>query len=135
MWRSTSDEGNAAAHLNLGTILMARRDYTQARSEFDRVVELDPTNARVQANLAELCLQLRKYAESVAHAKEALELDPNQTRYRRLIVIALRDQGRVDEAIDELRQLIAAAPEDRASQSELARLLAKRSQNSPPTKP
>jgi tetratricopeptide (TPR) repeat protein len=130
-----SDEGNAAAHLNLGTTLMARRDYAQARSEFDRVVELDPRNARVQANLAELCLQQHKYAESVAHSKQALEFDPSQTRYRRLIVIGFRDQGRVDEAIDELRQLIAVAPEDRASQSELARLLAQRSQNPHPTKP
>ncbi|HET6327556.1 MAG TPA: tetratricopeptide repeat protein [Planctomycetaceae bacterium] len=130
-----TDDGNAAAHLNLGTILMARREYAQARHELDRVVELDPGNARVQANLAELCLQLRNYEESLAHGKRALELDPNQTRYRRLIVIALRDQGRLDEAIDQLRQLVAVAPDDRASQRELARLLAQRNSKSRATKP
>ena len=65
-----TDEGNAAAHLNLGTILMARREYAQARREFDRVVALDPGNSRVQASLAELDLQLRNYEESLAHASE-----------------------------------------------------------------
>jgi tetratricopeptide (TPR) repeat protein len=130
-----SDDSNAAAHLNLGTILSGRREYAQARREFDRVVQLDPDNARVQANLAELFLQLRNYEEAVAHAKRGLELDPSQTRYRRLIVIAFRDQGRLDEAIAQLRQLVAVAPDDRASQRELARLLAQRSQMSRTAKP
>lgn len=130
-----SDEGNAAAHLNLGTILMARREFTDARRELDRVAELDPDNARAQAIFAELCLQLHNYDESLAHAHRALEIEPNQTRYRRLIVIALRDQGRVDEAIDQLRQLIALAPDDRASQRELTRLLAQRADKSPSMKP
>ena len=121
-----SDEGNAAAHLNLGTILMAGREYAGARREFDRVVELDKDNARVQANLAELCLRLRHYDESVTHAKRGLELDPSQKQCGRLIVIALRDQGRLDEAIDQLRELVALTPEDRASQRELERLLLQR---------
>jgi tetratricopeptide (TPR) repeat protein len=121
-----SDEGNAAAHLNLGTILMAGREYTGARREFDRVVELDKNNARVQANLAELCLRLHHYDESILHARRGLELDPRQKQCGRLIVIALRDQGRLDEAIDQLRDLVAATPEDRASQQELERLLSQR---------
>jgi tetratricopeptide (TPR) repeat protein len=121
-----SDEANAAAHLNLGTILMAGREYVGARREFDRVVELDKDNARVQANLAELCLRLRRYDESIAHAKRGRELDPKQKQCSRLIVIALRDQGRLDEAIDQLRELIAATPDDRASQRELERLLSQR---------
>jgi tetratricopeptide (TPR) repeat protein len=122
----TSDEGNAAAHLNLGTILMAGREYVGARREFDRVVELDKNNARAQANLAELCLRLRHYDESIAHAKRGLELDPRQKQCGRLIVIALRDQGRLDEAIDQLRELVAATPEDQASRQELERLLSQR---------
>src|SRR5580704_5779732 len=121
-----SDEGNAAAHLNLGTILMAGREYVGARREFDRVVELDKNNARVQANLAELCLRLRHYDESIIHARRGLELDPRQKQCSRLIVIALRDQGRLDEAIDQLRKLVAQTPEDRASQQELERLLSQR---------
>jgi tetratricopeptide (TPR) repeat protein len=121
-----TDDGNAAAHLNLGTILMAGREYAGARREFDRVVELDKNNARVQANLAELCLRLRHYDESITHAERGLELDPRQKQCGRLIVIALRDQGRLDEAIDQLRKLVAATPEDRASRQELERLLSQR---------
>jgi tetratricopeptide (TPR) repeat protein len=121
-----TDDGNVAAHLNLGTILMARRNYSQARQEFDRVVALDPTNARVQANLAELCLYERQYNEAIAHARRGLELDPGERRCNRLIVIALRDQGRLDDAINELRELVAGAPDDIASRRELARLLSQR---------
>jgi protein O-mannosyl-transferase len=124
-----SDDNNAAAHLNLGTILMARREYPAAKREFDRVVELDPGNARVQASLAELYLRLRQFNETITHARRGLELDPSQTQCRRLIVIALRSQGRLDEAIEQVRQLLAVAPDDRASQQELQRLLAQRSGN------
>jgi protein O-mannosyl-transferase len=121
-----SDDANAAAHLNLGTVLMARRNYAAARREFDRVVELEPSNARAQANLAELCIWLRQYDEAITHARRGLELDPAQTQSRRLIVIALRDQGRLDDAVRELRGLIAVAPDDRAAQRELERLLSQR---------
>ena len=43
-----------------------------------------------------------------------------------LIVIALRDQGRLDEAVEQLQQLLAIAPDDRASQQELQRLMVQR---------
>ncbi len=122
-----SDDNNAAAHLNLGTILMARHEYPAAKREFDRVVELDPDNTRVQANLAELYVRLHQFNEAIAHARRGLELDTNHMQCRRLIVIALRDQGRLDEAVEQLQQLLAIAPDDRASQQELRRLLVRRS--------
>jgi tetratricopeptide (TPR) repeat protein len=120
------DDDNAAAHLNLGTVLLARRELPEARREFDRVVELDKDNPRAQVYLAELCWRLHQYDESIAHAKRGLELDSTQKQCRRLMVIALRDQGRLDEAIAQLRLLVAADPNDQGSQRELARLLASR---------
>jgi protein O-mannosyl-transferase len=127
------DDDNAAAHLNLGTVLLARRELPEARREFDRVVELDKDNARVQVYLSELCWRLHQYDESIAHAKRGLELDSAQKQCNRLIVIALRDQGRLDEAIAELRRLVAADPNDQSSQRELQRLLSQRGEKSKAT--
>jgi protein O-mannosyl-transferase len=120
------DDTNPAAHLNLGTVLLARRDFPAARREFDRAVELDPDNARAQLYLSELCWRLHQYDESIAHGKRGLELDPTQEQCSRLIVIALRDQGRLDEAIAQLQRLVAANPNDQTSQRELKRLLSRR---------
>ena len=125
-----SDGRNAAAHLNLGLILMARREYADARREFDRALDLDKDNARVQAGLAELSLRQRQYQQAIAYAKRGLDLDPSETWCRRLIIMALRDQGQFDAAIEQVRQMLADAPDDRASQRELEQLLAKRSRQS-----
>jgi tetratricopeptide (TPR) repeat protein len=130
-----TDDTNAAAHLNLGTILLAQRKFADARRELERAAHLDQGNGRAQAAIAETCLRLRQYGDAIEHAKRALELDPSLTGCRRIIVVALRDQGRLDEAIEQLRQIVTKFPADVASQKELERLRTFRaSQRSPATR-
>ncbi len=101
-------------------------DFGQAQFLLACVLQLDRGNARVQANLAELYVRIHQFNEAITPARRGLELDPTHMQCRRLIVIALRDQGRLDEAVEQLQQLLAIAPDDRASQQELQRLMVQR---------
>ena len=89
-------------------------DFGQAQFLLACVLQLDRGNARVQANLAELYVRIHQFNEAITPARRGLELDPTHMQCRRLIVIALRDQGRLDEAVEQLQQLLAIAPDDRA---------------------
>ncbi len=112
------------AHLNLGSIFLSRRQYAEGKREFERAAELEPDDGRAVANLAALAWQSGDYPTAITYARRALQIDGSLLNSRRLLIVALEKTGRVDEAIDECRRLVAAAPNDAAARSQLERLLA-----------
>jgi len=118
------DEANAEAHLGLGLIYCGRRQFGAARRELDRAVELDKNNAEAYATLAALCRTLGQYGPSTDFAERALQIEDDLLYCQRLIGVNLLDQGRVNEAIDRLRRVVAAAPEAEEVRADLARALA-----------
>lgn len=48
---STVEQSKAMAHNNLGAIASRIGDLTEAKSQYEMAVQLDPTNAQAQANL------------------------------------------------------------------------------------
>ena len=62
------------------------------------------------AGLALLCRTFGESEQSIAYAEQVLAIDDSVLHSQRLWAIALFDQGRVDEAIEHFRQLVAVAP-------------------------
>jgi cytochrome c-type biogenesis protein CcmH/NrfG len=104
------DERCAAAHTGLALALCGQRAYVAARVEFLRSLELDEHNAGACAGLAVLCRTLGDVERSIDYAERALRLDDTPFYCQRLMAIKLFDQGRLDEAIERWRQLVALAP-------------------------
>jgi len=119
------DDRDPATHNGLGIVLFTQRRYPDAEREFHRALELDANDAKVYANLSTLYRALREYSQSIAYGQRALELEPSWLPCQRLIALDLRDEGRIDEAIDRLRSVVAASPGDTEARTQLSELLAR----------
>ena len=119
------DDRMADAHNNLGFLLLKRRKFEDAKRHYRRALEIDETLVDAHVNLAFLCLTMHDYAEAIAHAERALELNPQSPAACNVCIgLALRGQGRLDEAIRRLQKVVEAAPDDQIARQELARTLA-----------
>jgi protein O-mannosyl-transferase len=113
------DEKSAQAHNDFAVLLMSLQQDAAAKSQLDRALELDPNLAKAQANLSLLCAKHRDYAAAIRHGERALEIDPKQIDCYHYIAVALRGQGKFDEAIAQLEQLIKIAPDYEVARKEL----------------
>lgn len=71
------DPGYAGAYNSLGYAYRALDDLDQAKSAFEKYVEVLPNEANPQDSLAELLMEMGNYEESVKHYQAALDLDSN----------------------------------------------------------
>jgi tetratricopeptide (TPR) repeat protein len=119
------DDRLAEAHNNLGFLLLKERKFDEAKSNYLRALEIDETLVDAHVNLAFLDLTLRDYTQAIAHAERALVLGPQSpTACRLCIALALEGQGRLDEAISKLQEVVAADPDDQIARQQLNRALA-----------
>jgi protein O-mannosyl-transferase len=119
------DDRDPATHNGLGIVLFTQRRYPDAERELRRALELDANDAEVYANLSTLYRALREYSQSIVYGQRALELEPTWLACQRLIALDLRDEGRIDEAIDRLRSVVAESPGDAEARTQLSELLAR----------
>jgi protein O-mannosyl-transferase len=126
------DERDPATHNGLGAVLFAQHHYRGAEREFRRALELDANDAEVYANLSILYRALGEYSQSITYGQRALELEPTWLPCQRLIALDLRDEGRIDEAIDRFRSVVAASPGDAEARAQLGNLMARASRNTQP---
>jgi protein O-mannosyl-transferase len=113
------DEKSAKAHNDFAVLLMSRHQDALARRHLDRALELDPDLANAHANLSLLCAKTHDYAGAISHGERALQLDPKQIDCYHYVAVALRGEGRFDEAIGRLEQLIKLAPDYQVARKEL----------------
>jgi tetratricopeptide (TPR) repeat protein len=113
------DEKSAQTHNDFAVLLMDLHQDPLAKRHLDRALELDPNLANAQSNMSLLCAKTRDYAGAIVHGERALELDPKQIDCYHYIAVALRGEGRFDEAIDRLEQLLKVAPDYQVARKEL----------------
>jgi tetratricopeptide (TPR) repeat protein len=119
------DDRLAEAHNNLGFLLLKRRRLDEARKHYLRAIEIDETLVDARVNLAFLELTLKDYPQAINHAERALALGPQfSTACRLCIALALEGEGRLDEAISKLQEVVAADPDDQIARQQLNRALA-----------
>jgi tetratricopeptide (TPR) repeat protein len=101
----------AAAHVEQGNRLAARRRYASALARFDRAIALKPDYAVAYTNRGNALSGLRRLEAALASHDKAIEIDPDYalTYINRGYVLA--DLGRHEEALASYDRAIAIKPD------------------------
>jgi TolB-like protein/Flp pilus assembly protein TadD len=99
------------ARVLLANALQKDWSWAEAEAEYRRAIELSPSNARAHAGLADWLLCQGRTAEALSSARLAQELDPLALHGIQIGWI-LYQARRYDEAIQELRTVLAVEPDN-----------------------
>jgi eukaryotic-like serine/threonine-protein kinase len=104
------DDSLAEAHVALGWVRSAQRDWASAEAELKLAIALDPRAPRAFEGLARVYVWTGPPSEQLAAAQAGLNVDPFSHSAIREMAISLSMNGRCDEAIERLRPLKALSP-------------------------
>jgi tetratricopeptide (TPR) repeat protein len=111
--RVRMDDGDARAHSDLGTALLATQDLERAVSELERAVQLDPQRAAFHSNLGYALQQEGRADRALAEYHEALRLDPKlASAWINLATVLARNPRTRADARAALLQARALSPDD-----------------------
>ncbi len=101
----------AEAHVLLADIYQKRWQWAEAEAEYKRALELQPNNADAHLGLADWLMCQGRMEEALAWSRRARELDPLGVSGTSIGWILFHAR-RYDEAIRELRSVLAVHPDD-----------------------
>jgi Flp pilus assembly protein TadD len=111
--RASMDDGDAKAHSDLGTALLATADLERALSELRRAVALEPRRATFHSNLGYALQQAGRFDAAIDEYREAIRLDAALvSAWINLGTVLARDPGRRTEARAALEHARSIAPDD-----------------------
>jgi Tetratricopeptide repeat len=114
------------ANFNLGAVMLSRLNAAGAVGALETAVAAGPARAEAR-NMLGLALQsVGRNAEALAEFEIALKLRPEYTAARFNLASSQIKAGKLDEAIANLRQVVAANPGDPLPQRKLDEALAAR---------
>ncbi|MDQ2978973.1 MAG: tetratricopeptide repeat protein [Acidobacteriota bacterium] len=124
LWKSVTEAspGNGRAWMNYGLIFMARADYANARSCFERASTLAPNYDLVEVNLGVLEGASGRPADAERHFQRALSLNSNIAMANFYYGRWLHENNRDGDAAARLDAAIAASPADLDARHLLARV-------------
>jgi TolB-like protein len=100
------------AHLALGGVFVARRDYDSALQQFEIARSERPDNAELLRAVAGALGDRNRWAEAIPMLEEAVALDPRSAGTARDLGEALRRAGRNAEAETQFDRAILLAPDE-----------------------
>src|SRR5437868_5310888 len=103
------DQANAEAHTSRGVALTLRRDYPDARREFDIALSLNPMLYEAHYFYGRACFTEGKFEEAVSHYRSAWSVRPEDYQAILLSIDGLAKLGRGDELLQAARQGIKLA--------------------------
>ena len=110
--RIEKDPKDFMANLNLGAVLLSRLNAAGAVGALETAVAAEPRRAEAR-NMLGLALQLvGRAAEATAEFETALRLRPDYSAARFNLANVQVKRGKLDEAIENLRKVVAANPAD-----------------------
>jgi len=114
------------AHFDLGLALaQAPGEEAEAIAELQTAVRMKPDSALAHFQLGNALQKIGRLAEAIAEYKESVELDPGVPEVHYEMAYALAQMpGRVSEAIEECRRMLALRPGDGAGEQLMASLVA-----------
>lgn len=101
----------AQAHAALGQAYFNREQYSQAESEFKRVLELQPQNMPARFNLGVTLLNERRPEDARAAFTQMLAQDANSADAHYGLGLALADEDKYQAAIDEFKTAAGLNPQ------------------------
>jgi Flp pilus assembly protein TadD len=111
----------AYAHFQLGYVYTALEKRNEARSEYERAMQLDPKMPEAALNLGMLLLD-QEPAAAAAPLQRAVELLPTQSRPRTLLGLAYEKLGDLKNAASSYEGALALDPKDTETSLHLAQL-------------
>ena len=120
--RIEKNPSEATAHMNLGAILLSRLDPQRAISELRTAARLTPNRPEVHNMLGLGLAQLNRNAEAIPQFELALRERPDYYSARFNLANSLAKTGKVDQAIANLRKILASHPDDPYAKDRLDQL-------------
>lgn len=104
---------------NYGIALLDAQQYADSVRAFEEVVKLRPDYAYAYTNIAIAEFSWQRYGSARTHLEKALQLAPKDARTLYYLALVDRTQGKLDEAIADLKEVIAQFPRSRDAHREL----------------
>lgn len=99
------------AHVLLGNILHARRNFKEASAEYNEALAIDPRFAPAHVSLGNALDSLGKPLLAIDEFKKAIAFDRQYALAHYNLGISLDDRGETDAAIDEFKKAVAINPQ------------------------
>jgi tetratricopeptide (TPR) repeat protein len=96
----------------LATVLLKLREAEQARQLLEKAAARDPRNADIEYKLGIAMLEKGEYPAAIDHCNKALALAPGLFPARIILGHALQGSGRLEEAVQYYKDLVAEGIED-----------------------
>ena len=104
---------------NYGIGLLDAQQYADSEQAFERVTQLRPDYADAYTNVAIADFSWQRYAAARTNLDQALKLTPHNARALYYLALVDRIQGKPDNAIADLLEVIAQFPRSRDAYREL----------------
>jgi tetratricopeptide (TPR) repeat protein len=101
---------SSVAHYNLGTALVAQKDYAGAITHFQQALKLDPSYAAAHTNWGRALADQEDHAGAIRHYQQALQIDPRSAPAHNNWGTALYNQKDYAGAIRHFQQALKLNP-------------------------
>jgi tetratricopeptide (TPR) repeat protein/thiol-disulfide isomerase/thioredoxin len=104
---------------NYGIAMLDAQQYAESVRAFEQVAQLRPDYADAYTNIAIANFQWQRYDISRTSLDKALALSPHNARALYYLALVDRNRGQLDQAIADLREVVAQYPRSRDAHREL----------------
>ncbi len=117
--REAQDNADWMRWNNLGIAYLDQLQYADALHAFQQVVKLRPDYADGFINIGLLNIEWEKYLAAQAYLEKALVLSPNNARALYYLALVERREGRSDQEMADLENVVEQYPQSRDARREL----------------
>jgi tetratricopeptide (TPR) repeat protein/nitrate/TMAO reductase-like tetraheme cytochrome c subunit len=104
---------------NYGIALLDAQQYAASIAAFEHVARLRPDYSDAPTNIGLTYIQWEKYDEALPYLEKSLTLEKDNARALYYRALVERNQGQVDQAIDDLQKVAVKFPRSRDAHREL----------------
>lgn len=116
------------AYMGLAILASRANDWKEARAEFERLLETDPSDVGTNTNLARVCIELGDYPAAEEHARAAVAVAGEDEAALFTLGRVLLFEGKLDLARSTFARIAAVNPRASSAPYGMAMVLAKQGQ-------
>ncbi|MGH9404714.1 MAG: tetratricopeptide repeat protein [Terriglobia bacterium] len=107
---TAAHSNSAELHFNLGNAYAHNQQFSEAATEYHRVLAIDPANDAAKLSLAKALLSLYDVQHALPYAQEYAKERPGDAEGYEILGEALKDSARYDEACSALHTAVELDP-------------------------